>query len=166
MIEKKVYVVFHSLSSEWYHYYVSKVRRSKVNHCGVMIEMPDGYLVYYHCSPYYKWRTTEGKRYLKRYVPLSTFYIGTTKVSLNNLVASIKDGYLFAPWKLILWHFVGRFLFPWYKPRGCGSFAHELLRSAGFDIKKHVAPDTLLKELRDEYNYVERQGESWKDLVS
>jgi hypothetical protein len=163
---KKVYVVFHSLDSEWYHQYVSKVRRTKINHCGILIELPEGYLVYYHCSPHNKWKTTEGKRYLKRYVPLSTVYVGTTSVSLNDLVSFASDGYLFSPWKLVAWHFIGRFLCPWYKPRGCGSFTCDILRSAGFNIRKRVAPEVLLKELRDEYNYVERQGESWKDLVS
>jgi hypothetical protein len=163
---KKVFVVFHSLSSEWYHEYVSKVRRTEVNHCGIMIELPDGYLLYYHCSPHSKWRKTEAMRFFKRYVPLSTFYIGTTSVLLKNLTSFADDGYCFPPWKLIAWHFVGRFIFPWWKPKGCGSFTCNILRSAGFNINNHVAPEMLLKELRDEHNYDEWIGESWKDLVS
>ena len=36
----------------------------------------------------------------------------------------------------------------------------------GFNIKTHMRPDDLLKELKNADNYVERQGKSWEDLLS
>lgn len=161
-MKKNVYVVFHNLHNAWFHKTISYMRNTTVNHCGIMIELSDKTLLYYHVGPNLGCKVGLAERYFERYVPLTTFLIGETDVSIKHLTSYAEDYPNTIPWKLILWEL---FKIRFWKPHCCGTFTSTYLRLAGFDVTIQVAPDALLKELKNADHYVERQGESWKDLV-
>tara|TARA_R100000664_G_C2732211_1_gene122507 strand:- start:211 stop:708 length:498 start_codon:yes stop_codon:yes gene_type:complete len=160
MIE--VYVLFHELKRHWYHRTTSKMRKNPVNHCGVMLKLMNKSLIYYNTGPDIGCRLTWAERYLKRYPPFTTIHIGKTDLTFDECADLAKEECKITPWKLVLWEALK---LRWWNPQSCGAFTSNLLRSLGYHVKIHVAPDTLLKELRNANNYVEWKGESWKDLV-
>jgi hypothetical protein len=161
-MKKKVYVVFHALEDQWYHATVKKMRKSTITHCSIMIEFENSSLIYYHVGPYLGCRPAKAERYLKRVVPFSTFYIGETSTPIREIRSFTEQYPKFAPWKLIVWEL---FKIRLWKPKSCGHFTSNFLRLTGFGGTIHVAPDALFKELKNAHHYVEREGESWQDLV-
>ena len=139
------------------------MRGCSINHCGVLLKIAGKFLIYYNTGPDIGCRFMMAQRYFKRYPPYTTIYVGKTDLSFDSCADLAKDKCEISPWKLILW---GALKLRWWKPQSCGSFTSNILRSLGCHVKIHVAPDTLLKELRDADNYVEWKGKGWEDLVS
>ena len=162
---KKLYVFFHSFDNAWYNAVVSKLRKTNINHCGIIVELSNKQWVLYNVGPYHKLKYMDGARYLERYPPTSVFYMGTTDIPLGILEGFIQDQYKIIPWKLIFWQVLGRFIFPQWIPKSCAAFASNYLQKAGHPLATHVAPDDLLKELKDADNYAERKGKGWKDFL-
>ena len=164
MIILEVFVVFHALNEEWYSKLVTLSTGSSINHSGIMVRLPDNECVYYLTRVDRNWKLIDADRYFNTFPPHSYFYIGSTTYQ-DKKVINLDDEYIVRPWKLMVWYYCTRFIWPFWKPKGCTTFVSKVLQSMGFKIKTHGAPVKLLKELKNADHYIERQGESWKDLV-
>tara|TARA_R110002012_G_scaffold41819_7_gene114319 strand:- start:1151 stop:1660 length:510 start_codon:yes stop_codon:yes gene_type:complete len=165
MILLDVYVVFHTLEDDWYSRLITRLTKTPTNHCGIMVSPQGSSPVYYLTRVDKPMKAADGKAYLRLKPPQSIYYIGST-AQQQRKVLDLKKSYIIRPWKILLWYFVTRFIYPPWKPQSCSMFSCKLLQSMGFNIKTHMRPDDLLKELKNADNYVERQGKSWEDLLS
>jgi hypothetical protein len=164
MIILDVYVVFHCLDYDWYSRLTTRLSKTPINHCGIMVHTPTGEFVYYLTCVDRPWKMVSASHYFKIRPPHSIFYIGST-ISQDRKVIDLKEEYIIRPWKILTWFFLTRFIWPFWKPKGCAVFVSKILQSMGFKVRTHVRPLELLRELKNANHYIERQGESWKDLV-
>ena len=159
MILLDVYVVFHTLDYDWYSRLITRITKTPVNHCGIMVS-PNG------CNPLYfltmvnkPWKKVLADSYFRIRPPYKMFYIGSTYHQSKKII-NLEDEYIIKPWQIILWHFVTRWVFPFWKPKSCVTFTTKTLQSMGFKVKNHTLPLKLLKELENADNYVEWKGTS------
>ena len=171
MITAKIYIAFHNLTDDGSRYSALILRaesffrfkKTPVNHCSIIVELPSGSLAYYHCTIGKRWKLADGGKYLRKHEPMVTMYIGEVTYMAEEFVGFIEADYHLEPWKVILYYLGLKFIMPWWKPKSCGSFASQFLQFAGVDVDIHVAPDDLLYALKGKYE--EKEGKNWRDFM-
>ncbi len=125
---------------------------SDVVHCGILIEHENLSIV-----------LASDKSHKAKFIDSSSFHsrvmspkyileVGTADVSITQLENFMGKDYMGDARSITFWWFIGRFLFPSYQPKSCALLTSQMLRLCGFDVKEHISPHTLLKELQDATN--------------
>lgn len=137
-----------------------------VIHCGIMITHEDLSIV-----------LASDKSHNAKFVDSSAFHrrmmkpkyiidLGEHDVSIKQLENFMGRTYIGEARSLTFWWFVGRYLFPNYLPKTCALLTSQMLRICGIQVKDHVGPHTLLKELQDATNNNRRPSRSGEDNPS
>tara|TARA_R100001198_G_scaffold95428_1_gene81419 strand:- start:733 stop:1215 length:483 start_codon:yes stop_codon:yes gene_type:complete len=159
MILLDVYVVFHMLDEDWYSRLITRITKTPINHCGIMVRPEGGDAVYYLTTVDKPWREVNAASYFRLSPPHRIFYAGST-YHQSSKIMNLEQEYIIRPWQIILWNFVTRYVFPFWKPKSCVRFTVKTLKSMGFVIEDHTLPLKLLKELDNADYYVEWKGKS------
>ena len=95
--------------------------------------------------------------------PTKIFYIGATDLSIEELNEAFLPPRKWSVFAVGLWWFVMRHFTNW-KPKGsCTVIASKMLNIMGANVKIHVSPDELCKELEDANYFYRWTGGDWKD---
>tara|TARA_Y100001963_G_C6766569_1_gene442611 strand:- start:836 stop:1369 length:534 start_codon:yes stop_codon:yes gene_type:complete len=164
--ETEIYICFYDRSCVDYRARVCNILSgSKINHCGVLLSRENSSLILASAKTH-RSKFVDSFRYHKADCePCSMLYLGKREVSYEQLFNYIEEPYKGDIRGLVWWWFLGRFLLPLMVPPTCALLTCRLLRVMGYQIKDHVQPQTLFKELTSE-NYSNSWASwSWEDYT-
>jgi hypothetical protein len=146
----KISVCFYDMSYDFRGKFISFLTLTNLHHCGIMLEREDKKIIL-TSEKTHKTRFMDANKFHNRMgYPTEVVELGIHQVSitqLSNFLHSSKHSYRGDFKSLFCWYIAGRFLFPLVKPPSCGMITVYLLRICGIEVKDHVEPRTLYKEL-------------------
>tara|TARA_R100000808_G_scaffold24969_1_gene60000 strand:- start:7804 stop:8346 length:543 start_codon:yes stop_codon:yes gene_type:complete len=140
--------------------------RTDLHHCGLLITRGDSSVVL-AADKYHRTRFIDQECYHEKVMkPCRVVELGEANVSLEQMMAFLREPYMGDARSLIFWYFIGRFWFPRMLPPSCALITCQLLRLSGFNVPNIIAPVKLYKELTNATNSYSGTSKSWEDYVS
>ena len=148
MILLDVYVVFHNHEIDYWSRVTSRLTKTDINHCGIMVSAGDSDPIYYLTSANRSLRVVDAETCFRKQEPQSIFFMGTVTKQSGKILDLEKEYYI-KPKLLVFWYCLGRFLFPFWKPNSCVHFVCKFLQSVGINVSMFPTPLRLYKELEN-----------------
>jgi hypothetical protein len=123
---------------------------ARMEHCAVFIKFEDGRETCYHVGKGQKSYWVKGTVFHRKFKPDKGIYFGKAEVDINWMknIKPIRFNFV----GILVWYFITRWFTSWKPKDNCVMKACKLLQELQLDVKDHVVPTLLWKELIENAN--------------